>query len=202
MPTPVAILDPPDIASRPLEYTPIMLYWPCQFSTSCLNCARKGSNSDFKNRMLRPITRKWGICFRSTQRYTVCGLTPKYTAASRTLSGSSSRANDALTRGGVREFGIATSSERRLRQLFEQFAADPIEPIFFHDVELGVYRNRFVEGQLPLPHVPNVGTVQVRGPLRNADRCENFLAVVQEDLHLIECLSVALDFPKVFVNPD
>ena len=31
---------------------------------------------------------------------------------------------------------------------------------------------------------------------------ENFLAVVQEDLHLIECLSVALDFPKVFVNPD
>ena len=31
---------------------------------------------------------------------------------------------------------IATSGEWRLRQLFEQFAADPIEPIFFHDVEL------------------------------------------------------------------
>ena len=27
--------------------------------------------------MLRPITRRWGICFRSTQRYTVCGLTPR-----------------------------------------------------------------------------------------------------------------------------
>jgi hypothetical protein len=87
--------------------------------------------------MLRPITRRWGICFHSTQRYTVCGLTPKYTAASRTLSGSSSRANDALTRGGVWEFGIATSSEWRLRQLFEQFTADAIEPIFFHDVKSG-----------------------------------------------------------------
>ena len=40
--------------------------------------------------MLRPITRRWGICFRSTQRYTVWMLTPKYTAASRTVSGSSS----------------------------------------------------------------------------------------------------------------
>src|SRR5579863_5940242 len=112
--------------------------------------------------MLRPITRRWGICFRSTQRYTVGGLTARYTAASRTLSGSSSRANDALTRGGVWEFGIATSSEWCLCQLFEQFAADSIEPIFFHDVEVCVYADRFVEGQLPLPHMPNVGTVQVR----------------------------------------
>jgi len=30
---------------------------------------------------LRPITRRWGICFRSTQRYTVCGLTPRNLAA-------------------------------------------------------------------------------------------------------------------------
>jgi hypothetical protein len=36
-----------------------------------------------------PITRRWGICFRSTQRYTVWTLTPRYTAASRTVSGSS-----------------------------------------------------------------------------------------------------------------
>jgi len=50
------------------------------FSISCLNCARNGTRSDFKNRMLRPITRRWGICFRSTQRYTVCGLTPRKTA--------------------------------------------------------------------------------------------------------------------------
>jgi len=61
-----------------------------QFPTSCLNVARKGSRSDLRNRMFRPITRRWGICFRSTQRYTVWTLTPKYTAASRTLSGTSS----------------------------------------------------------------------------------------------------------------
>jgi hypothetical protein len=60
--------------------------------TSCLNVARKGSRSDFRNRILRPITRRWGICFRSTQRYTVCGLTPRYVAAARTVSGSSSDA--------------------------------------------------------------------------------------------------------------
>src|SRR5208282_6842236 len=41
--------------------------------------------------MFRPITRRWGICFRSTQRYTVCALTPRYLAASRTVSGHSSR---------------------------------------------------------------------------------------------------------------
>src|SRR3989475_6883541 len=40
--------------------------------------------------MLRPITRRWGICFRSTQRYTVCWLTPRNLAASRTVSGYSS----------------------------------------------------------------------------------------------------------------
>jgi len=39
--------------------------------------------------MFRPITRRWGICFRSTQRYTVWTLTPRYTAASRTVSGRS-----------------------------------------------------------------------------------------------------------------
>jgi hypothetical protein len=27
---------------------PIVLHWSCQFATSCLNCARKGSNSDFE----------------------------------------------------------------------------------------------------------------------------------------------------------
>src|SRR5438046_2661048 len=43
--------------------------------------------------MLRPITRRWGICFRSTQGYTVRTLTPKYTAASRTVSGSFSAEN-------------------------------------------------------------------------------------------------------------
>src|SRR5271156_2911800 len=108
--------------------------------------------------MLRPITRRWGICFRSTQRYTVCGLTPRKMAASRTRSGSSSRAKE---RGGVWEFGIGTSRERRLRQLFEQFAADAIEPPFFHDVEIGFYTDRFLKGQLPLPHVPDIGAGQV-----------------------------------------
>ena len=44
--------------------------------TSCLNCARNGSNSDLRNRILRPITRKWGICFRSTQKYNCLRLTP------------------------------------------------------------------------------------------------------------------------------
>src|SRR6266481_101738 len=39
--------------------------------------------------MLRPITRRWGICFRSTQRYTVCGLTPRKLAASGTVQGCS-----------------------------------------------------------------------------------------------------------------
>jgi hypothetical protein len=37
--------------------------------------------------MFRPITRRWGICIRSTQRYTVCGLTPRNAAASRTFRG-------------------------------------------------------------------------------------------------------------------
>src|SRR5580700_11101506 len=102
--------------------------------------------------MLRPITRRWGICFRSTQRYTVCGLTPRKMAASRTRSGSSSRAKETLARGGVWEFGMSASREWCLCQLFEQFAADAIESPFFHDVEIGFYTDRFVEGQLPLPH--------------------------------------------------
>src|SRR6202035_2728932 len=58
--------------------------------TSCLKVARKGSRSDFRNRILRPITRRWGICFRSTQRYTVCALTPRYLDASFTDRGRSS----------------------------------------------------------------------------------------------------------------
>src|SRR5216683_3210834 len=66
---------------------PVQLVLP--FSISCLNEARKGSRSDLRNRIFRPITRRWGICFRSTQRYTVCGLTPRYLAASLTVSGSS-----------------------------------------------------------------------------------------------------------------
>jgi hypothetical protein len=86
--------------------------------------------------------------------------------------------------------------------LFEQFAADAIEPPFFHDVEIGFYTDRFVEGQLPLPHVPNVGAVKSGDLSGNADRCENFLAVIQENLHLVERLSIALDFAKVFVDPD
>ncbi len=49
--------------------------------------SRNESKSDFKNRIFRPITRRWGICFRSTQRYTVCGLTPRNLAASRTVRG-------------------------------------------------------------------------------------------------------------------
>src|SRR5580704_7706382 len=57
------------------------------FSISSLNEARKGSRSDLRNRIFRPITRRWGICFRSTQRYTVCGLTPRYLAASLTVNG-------------------------------------------------------------------------------------------------------------------
>src|SRR4029077_15388976 len=60
------------------------------FSISCLNEARKGSRSDLRNRIFRPITRRWGICFRSTQRYAVCGLTPRNLAASRTVNGRSS----------------------------------------------------------------------------------------------------------------
>ena len=67
-----------------------------------------------------------------------------------------------MTRGGVWEFGIKTSRKGRLRQLFEQFTADAIEPPFFDDVEVGIYTARFVKSQLPPPHVPNVGAVQVR----------------------------------------
>jgi len=40
--------------------------------------------------MFRPITRRWGICFRSTQRYTVWVLTPRNFAASLTVNGHSS----------------------------------------------------------------------------------------------------------------
>ena len=39
--------------------------------------------------MFRPITRRWGICRRSTQAYTVCGLTPRNRAASFTVNGAS-----------------------------------------------------------------------------------------------------------------
>jgi hypothetical protein len=52
-----------------------------------------------------------------------------------------------------------TSRKGRLRQLFEEFTAHAIEPPFFHDVEIEIYADRFFEGQLPLPHVPNVGAV-------------------------------------------
>ena len=41
--------------------------------------------------------------------------------------------------------------------MFEQFAADAIEPPFFHEVEIGIYTDRFLKGQLPLPHVPDIG---------------------------------------------
>src|SRR4029079_2468783 len=57
------------------------------YPTSCLNVSRKGTRSDFRNRMLRPITRRWGVCFRSTQRYTVWGLTPRKRAAALTVIG-------------------------------------------------------------------------------------------------------------------
>ena len=36
--------------------------------------------------MFRPMTRRWGPCLRSTQRYTVWGLTPRNRTASRTVS--------------------------------------------------------------------------------------------------------------------
>jgi len=57
---------------------------------------------------------------------------------------------------------MSASREWRLRQLFEQFAADAIKPPFFDDVEIEIYADRFLKGQLPLPHVPDVGAVQVR----------------------------------------
>src|SRR5262249_19196139 len=47
------------------------VYSVVPFLTSCLKLARNGSRSDFKNRMFRPMTRRWGICLRSAQRYTV-----------------------------------------------------------------------------------------------------------------------------------
>jgi len=36
------------------------IYLVVPFTTSCRNVARNGSRSDFKNRMFRPITRRWG----------------------------------------------------------------------------------------------------------------------------------------------
>src|SRR6185437_3535497 len=86
----ISVTHAPDFRSRSLVQAAIMLYWSCHSTTSCLKVARKGSNSDLKNRIFRPITRRWGICFRSTQRYTVWGLTPKKTAACRTVRGISS----------------------------------------------------------------------------------------------------------------
>ena len=69
---------------------------------------------------------------------------------------------DGFTPEGLGDLSIGSSRKGRLRQLLEQLAADAIEPPFFHDVEIGIYTDRFVEGQLPLPHMPNVGAVQVR----------------------------------------
>ena len=45
---------------------------------------------------------------------------------------------------------MSASREWRLRQLFEQFAADAIKPPFFDDVEIEIYADRFLKGQLPL----------------------------------------------------
>src|SRR5262252_2110185 len=56
----------------------------------------EGLEIGFEEPDVPPITRRWGICFRSTQRYTVCGLTPKYVAASRTVRGSSSAAGNLI----------------------------------------------------------------------------------------------------------
>jgi hypothetical protein len=58
------------------------------------------------NRIERPIIRKWGICFRSTQSYTVCGLTPRNAAASGTRTGSSPAVAEALETVSV---GMETS---------------------------------------------------------------------------------------------
>src|ERR1035437_5555510 len=75
----VPVLHPPDRRSLALVQAAIMLYRSCHSTTSCLNVARKGSNSDFRNRMLRPIPRGWRIFVRSARRYTVWTLTPKNT---------------------------------------------------------------------------------------------------------------------------
>src|SRR5580704_4751111 len=47
----IAVPHPQDLRPAAFIQAPIMLHWSCQFSTSCLNCARKDSNSDFKKRM-------------------------------------------------------------------------------------------------------------------------------------------------------
>src|SRR5882762_7451488 len=77
---------------RPLLQTqlfPFPYYIQC-IVISGLKEARNVSRSVFRKRMFRPITRRWGICLRSTQRYTVCGLTPRYLDASFTDRGRSS----------------------------------------------------------------------------------------------------------------
>ena len=64
--------------------------WTLELTGSLRNVARKRSRSSRRKRILRPITRRWGICRRSTQRQTVCGLTPRNLAAWVTLKGISS----------------------------------------------------------------------------------------------------------------
>src|SRR5579863_821263 len=140
--------------------------------------------------MLRPITRRWGICFRSTQRYTVCGLTPRKMAASRTRSGSSSRSKETLVWGGGREFAMSASGEWSLLQLFEQFSADAKEPRFLNQIEFERRVDRFLEGQLTLAHAPDVFAKGIRRSFGNANRSQHLLAIVQEHLHLIERLSI------------
>jgi hypothetical protein len=149
--------------STPRAYTsPHHLFLGLAIPSLLFELSAEGLQLRFQEPELRPITRRWGICFRSIQRCTVCGLTPRKMAASRTRRGSSSRVKNLSTRGGVREFDITTSREWCLRQLFEQFAADAIESPFFHDVEIGFYTDRFVKGQLPLPHVANDQSIVIR----------------------------------------
>src|SRR5690242_10633181 len=71
-------------------------------STDCLKPFRKDSRSDLRNRMHRPI-RRWGTALRSTQRYTVCGLTPRNRAASRTFIGNSTMASSLRIRSFILE---------------------------------------------------------------------------------------------------
>ena len=78
-------------------YNAIVFNGPTHFSISCLKEARKGSSSDLKNRIFRPITRRWGICFRSHQRYTVCAETPRYSAACFTVNGYSPTKSEGLS---------------------------------------------------------------------------------------------------------
>lgn len=96
----------------------------------------------------------------------------------------------------------ASSRERRLFELLEQVAAHHAEALPFRQPETRRHPNCLFEGQLHFAHFANVCAERVRRSLRDADRGQDLVTVVEIYLHLVEGFAVTRDGAEIFIDPD